>query len=393
MRNFARRLLGRARDLRDPNVFHHMSLVAFLAGVGLGADGLSSSSYGPEEAFKALGHFEPAGCTDAVGNGPCQFIPEVGYLAGFLAIAIAATVFIISWSYRRIIEEFPHGGGGYIVASKHLGPYVGAVSGSALLVDYVLTIAISLAAGGDAIFSFLPESLQPYKHTVVLVVLAILTVMNLRGVKESVKILTPIFLIFLLTHAFLIFGAVGTHVGQVGEIAARISSEGKQHVSTAGLIGVIIVFLRAFSLGGGTFTGIEAVSNGMAIMREPRVRTAKRTMLLMATSLAITAAGILLAYLLLHVVPEKGKTMNAVLAEHFVGDGAISSVFVVITMISEGALLFVAAQAGFVDGPRVMANMALDQWMPHRMAALSEQLTMKNGVYLMAAAAAILLIY
>src|SRR5215468_6366902 len=370
-----------------------MSLVAFLAWVGLGADGLSSSSYGPEEAFKALGHFEPDGCYGAAGNPPCQFIPDFGYLAVFLAVAIAATVFIISWGYRRIIEEFPHGGGGYIVASKHLGPYVGAVSGSALLVDYVLTIAISLAAGGDAVFSFLPASWLPYKHATVLAVLAILTFMNLRGVKESVKILTPIFLVFLLTHAFLIFGAVGSRVGRIGEVTAMVASEGHSHVSTAGLVGVLLVFLRAFSLGGGTFTGIEAVSNGLAIMREPRVRTAKRTMLLMATSLAITASGILLAYLLLHVVPEKGKTMNAVLAERFVGDGSVAAVFVVVTLFSEGALLFVAAQAGFVDGPRVMANMALDQWMPHRMAALSEQLTMKNGVYLMAGAAAVLLLY
>jgi amino acid transporter len=393
MQNLASRLFGRARDLRDPKVFHQMSLVAFLAWVGLGADGLSSSSYGPEEAFKALGHFEPDGCYGAAGNPPCQFIPDFGYLAVFLAIAIAVTVFIISWGYRRIIEEFPHGGGGYIVASKHLGPYVGAVSGSALLVDYVLTIAISLAAGGDAVFSFLPETWLPYKHATVLVVLVVLTLMNLRGVKESVKILTPIFLIFLLTHAFLIFGAVGSHIGRAGEVVAMISSEGSRHISTGGAIGVLLIFLRAFSLGGGTFTGIEAVSNGMAIMREPRIRTAKRTMLLMATSLAITASGILLAYLLLHVLPHNGKTMNAVLAENFVGDGTLASGFIAITMVSEGALLFVAAQAGFVDGPRVMANMALDQWMPHRMAALSEQLTMKNGVYLMAGAAAVLLLY
>jgi amino acid transporter len=393
MQHLASRLFGRARDLRDPKVFHQMSLVAFLAWVGLGADGLSSSSYGPEEAFKALGHFSPEGCYSAPGNPPCQFVADFGYLAVFLAVAIAVTVFIISWGYRRIIEEFPHGGGGYIVASKHLGPYVGAVSGSALLVDYVLTIAISLAAGGDAVFSFLPASWLPGKHVTVLVVLGILTVMNLRGVKESVKILTPIFLVFLLTHAYLIFGAVGSHVGRAGEITAMISTEGKSHISSAGMIGVVLVFLRAFSLGGGTFTGIEAVSNGMAIMREPRIRTAKRTMLLMATSLAITASGILLAYLLLHVLPQNGKTMNAVLAEHFVGDGALASAFIAITLVSEGALLFVAAQAGFVDGPRVMANMALDQWMPHRMAALSEQLTMKNGVYLMAIAAAILLVY
>src|SRR5512143_3937030 len=170
MQNLASRLFGRARDLRDPHVFHQMSLVAFLAWVGLGADGLSSSAYGPEEAMKAVG--------------------EHRYLALFIALAIAFTVGIISWSYRRIIEEFPHGGGGYIVATKHLGPYVGALSGCALLVDYVLTIAISLASGADAVFSFLPATWLPYKFTAVLAVLGLLTLMNLRGVKESVTILT-----------------------------------------------------------------------------------------------------------------------------------------------------------------------------------------------------------
>src|SRR2546423_1392784 len=190
VRDFARRMLGRAKNLRDPEVFHQMSLVAFLAWVGLGADGLSSSSYGPEQAFKAIGHWVdlvPGGCKPT----PCQFfVPDHAYLAVFLAGAIAATVFIISWGYRRIIEEFPNGGGGYIVASKHLGPYVGAVSGCALLVDYVLTIAISLASGADAVFSFLPESWLGAKLAVVFVVLGILALMNLRGVKESVTILT-----------------------------------------------------------------------------------------------------------------------------------------------------------------------------------------------------------
>ena len=366
-------MLGRAKNVRDPKVFHQMTLVAFLAWVGLGADGLSSSAYGPEEAFKALGTHR--------------------YLAVFLALMVAATVFIISWSYRRIIEEFPHGGGGYLVATKHLGPYVGAVSGSALLVDYVLTIAVSLASGADAVFSFLPESWQSAKFASVMVVLVLLTVMNLRGVKESVTILTPIFLAFLVTHAILIFGAVGANVSHLGDVASDVHTGMTEHVSKAGVIGVLLVFLRAFSLGGGTFTGIEAVSNGIAIMREPRVRTAKRTMMLMASSLAITASGILLAYLLLDIHPAPGKTMNALLAEKFVGDSSAAAAFVIVTLVSEGALLFVAAQAGFVDGPRVMANMAIDQWLPHRFAALSEQLTMKNGVYLMTAAAALVLVY
>jgi hypothetical protein len=158
------------------------------------------------------------------------------------------------------------------------------------------------------------------------------------------------------------------------------------------------LFVRAYSLGGGTYTGIEAVSNGVGLMREPRVATAKKTMVLMATSLALTAGGILLSYLLVHASPEEGKTMNAVLFDRVAGAwhaGAwpIGKWFVVTALVSEGALLFVAAQAGFVDGPRVMANMATDSWLPHRFAALSERLSMRNGVLLMAGSSLAALLY
>src|SRR2546428_3618541 len=132
-----RLLLGRPKNLQDPHLFRHISLIAFLAWVGLGADGLSSSAYGPEEAFKNLG--------------------EHTYLAVFLAAATAFTVMIIAAAYSRVIEHFPFGGGGYIVASRLLGPRLGLVSGCALIVDYVLTISISIAAGGDAVFRVLPD--------------------------------------------------------------------------------------------------------------------------------------------------------------------------------------------------------------------------------------------
>ena len=135
-RTLTKVLIGPARDLRDPGIFHSLSLVAFLAWVGLGSDGLSSSCYGPEEAFLAL--------------GPHQ------YLAVFLALLMALTVFIISASYSQTIDQFPTGGGGYIVATQIIGRYPGLVSGCALIVDYVLTVSISIASGADAIFSFLP---------------------------------------------------------------------------------------------------------------------------------------------------------------------------------------------------------------------------------------------
>jgi len=370
------RIFGRKKDFRDPSIFHRVSLIAFFAWVGLGADGLSSSAYGPEEAFKSLGD----------GHH---------YMALFLALAVALTVFIISYGYSRIIEQFPQGGGGYVVASKHLGPYSGLVSGSALLVDYVLTIAVSVASAGDAVFSFLPVEWHHYKLIAVLVVLALMTLMNLRGVKESIVVLTPIFVLFLITHAIVIFGAVTANLGEAHAVAGEVSTQFSHDLGAIGLPAMMVIFLRAFALGGGTFTGIEAVSNGLGIMREPRVRTGKRTMVMMATSLALTAGGILIAYLLLHVdrfaadPAHAGQTLNAVLTEQFTG----SWTFVIVTMVAEGALLIVAAQAGFVDGPRVMANMALDQWLPSRFASLSEQLTMHYGVYLMSGAAAAVLIY
>ncbi len=371
-------LFGSPKDVKDPQAFHKLSLVALLAWIGLGADGLSSSSYGPDEAFRALG--------------------EHTGLAALLAVAVAATVFIIGYGYTRIIEQFPSGGGGYVVASKLLGPKVGVVSGAALLVDYVLTITISIASGADAIFSFLPPEWASVKIAVVLVGLATLTVMNVRGVKESVVALTPIFLIFLVTHAVLLAIAVGSHVTDAAAVTAEVGANLHRTTSQLGMVATIGLFVRAYSLGGGTFTGLEAVSNGVALMREPRVRTARRTMMLMMVSLAVTAGGIMLAYLLVGAHPEPGKTMNAVLAERVasawtLGSWKVGAAFVVVTLISEAALLFVGAQAGFVDGPRVMANMATDSWLPHRFAALSSRLSMRNGVLLMAGAATAALAY
>jgi amino acid transporter len=373
-----RQLLGAPRDVTDTSVLHKMSLIAFLAWVGLGADGLSSSAYGPEEAFRALG--------------------EHTYLAVALALTTAVTVLILSASYTRIIEQFPSGGGGYVVASRLLGPRTGVVSGCALVVDYILTITVSIAGGGNAIFSFLPESMHSWKFPVECAAILLLIVLNLRGVKESVKILLPVFLVFLATHALLIGWAIFTHLNAVPEVAARVTHGFSQGLSTLGWLGMLLLFLRAYSLGGGTFTGIEAVSNGLQIMREPREQTGKRTMLYMALSLAVTASGILVGYLLLRTTPVAGKTMNAVLAETVFGSWHIGPAhvgywLVLITLVSEGFLLFVAAQAGFIDGPRVMANMAVDSFFPHRFAALSEQLTMQNGVLLMGGAALLMLFY
>ena len=388
-RRFWRAVFGAPRSVQDPGVFHSISLIAFLAWVGLGADGLSSSAYGPPEAFKNL--------------------QGQWYLAVFLALATALTVFIISYGYSRVIDHFPHGGGGYVVATKLLGKPAGVVSGSALLVDYVLTITVSVAAGGDAIFDLMPGALRTNLDLKVgceVAVLIVLIVLNLRGVKESVKAVMPIFLVFVLTHAVLVIGGLTQHASRFPAVAHEVSAGIHSAVvnPAIGAWGLFLIFLRAFSLGGGTFTGIEAVSNGLQIMREPKVQTGQRTMVYMAFSLAFTAGGILLCYLLFDVqkffeLPESeqiGKTLNSVLAEAFAGQWHIGAIpigkgFILITIASEAALLFVAAQTGFIDGPRVMANMAVDSWLPHRFASLSDRLTTKDGVLLMGVSAIVIL--
>jgi amino acid transporter len=366
-------LIGRPRDIKDPSLFHKLALIPLLAWIGLGADGLSSASYGPEEAFKALGRHT--------------------YLLVFLALATALTVFIISYAYSRIIEYFPSGGGGYIVATHTLGEKAGVVSGAALLVDYMLTITVSIVSCGDAVFSFFPLAWQPYKIPFDMAAILLLVVLNLRGIKESVTFLAPIFLTFVVTHILLIGYGLLSHVGQIGSVAHQIGADYRTGLVSLGGWGMFFLFLRAFSMGGGTFTGIEAVSNGLQILREPRVQNGKKTMIYMASSLAITASGILVCYLLLGVVPSAGKTLNAVLAEKVFSGWGFGGVLALLTIVTEGAILLVAAQAGFVDGPRVMANMASDYWFPHRFASLSSRFTIQNGILLMGGAAILLLIY
>jgi amino acid transporter len=373
-------LQGRPRNFRDPQIFHKISLIAFLAWIGLGADGLSSSAYGPDECFRAL-----------------RERGDYTFLAVFLAIATAVTVMILSLSYSRIIEHFPSGGGGYVVATKLLGRHAGVASGSALLVDYVLTISVSIASGADAVFNMLPIGWHRWKLLVEIGAILLLILLNLRGVKESVTAMMPVFLIFLITHAILIGGGLASHFGRLGEIAGEVTTGLHQGVSNLGLWGLFMLFTAAFARGSGTYTGIEAVSNGLQIMREPRVHTGKKTMAYMAISLGITSGGILLCYLLFKVAPAEGKTLNGVLVEAFAGNWTmfglpLGKVFVGLVLASEGALLLVAAQTGFIDGPRVMSNMAVDSWLPRRFASLSDRLTTANGIIILGSAALILLI-
>lgn len=371
-------LLGKKLDPSKPTARRNMLLVAFLAWVGLGADGLSSACYGPEIAFLALGQHT--------------------HLALYLAVAIAITVFVIALGYNQVIELFPSGGGGYKVATQLIGPYAGLTSGVALIVDYVLTICVSIASCVDALFSLLPLETHTYKLFTEIGLLILLGVLNLRGMKESIKILIPIFLTFFITHAILIIYGILKHSERLTHLIPDTYHETINLSNEAGWIFILALFLRAYSLGGGTYTGIEAVSNNVNRLSPPRVTTGKWAMGYMALSLSFIAGGIILLYLLWDVVPTAGLTLNAITFKTIMDGWIVHGIDIgyflfLLVMTSEAGLLFVAANTGYIGGPTVLANMAADSWVPAQFRHLSVRLVTENGIILIGIASFFILLW
>lgn len=374
---FRQALIGKPLDPLNANTRHGTALIAFLAWVGLGADGLSSASYGPEESFLALG------ANTGVGL--------------YLVIATVVTVFIIALAYNQVIELFPTGGGGYRVATSLIGPYPGLISGAALVLDYMLTIAISIAAGVDALFSLMPPSWQGAKLFAEGAAVVLLLVLNLRGLKEAIQVLLPIFLGFIFTHALLLLYGVIAHVDVLPALIPSTMAETSRLAGSIGVLPLIGLLLIGYSQGGGTYTGLEAVSNNVNVLAEPRVKTGKATMFYMAVSLAVTAGGIILLYLLWNVQPREGQTLNAVVFGQIIGNlgmgSGINQTLLTITLAFEAGLLFVAANTGFLGGPAVLSNMALDSWLPHQFRYLSQRLVTQNGILVLGVAAFAILLW
>ena len=370
-------VLGKALDPMKSETRHSLALVAFLAWVGLGADGLSSSAYGPEETFRALGAHT--------------------HLGLYMALATAVTVFIIALAYNQVIELFPTGGGGYRVATILVGPYLGLIAGCALILDYMLTVSISVAAGVEALASLLPLGFQQYKLWTEAFVIGVLIMLNLRGLKEAIQVLLPVFIGFVATHLVLIVYGIFAHASHLPELVPNTLSETTQLASNIGWIGVAGMLLLAYSQGGGTYTGLEAVSNNVNILAEPRVHTGKMTMIYMALSLAFTASGIILLYLLWDAKPVEGQTLNAstfrAIIESFGFSSFINKSILLVVLVFEAGLLFVAANTGFLGGPAVLANMAADSWVPHKFRYLSTRLVTQNGILVLGIAALVILFW
>ncbi len=362
-------LIGKPRSIKDPSLFHKLALIPLLAWIGLGADGLSSASYGPEEAFKALGRHT--------------------YLAVFLALATALTVFVISYAYSRIIEYFPSGGGGYIVATHTLGEQCRRRlrRGPArrlhadhhgldrllrrrrlqLLPRLVAVLQDPLRGGGHP----LPRRYQPPRHQGI----GDAPGPDLPDVRRDPR------------PAHRLRRLLTRRPDRDGRPPdPRGLPDGPGHPRAAG---------ACSSSSSGPFPWAAARSRGSRpsptacrSCASPGSTTARGPWSTWRRRWPSPRAASWSCYLLLSVQPEAGKTLNAVLAgKVFRRLGDRLRVLALITIFSEGALLLVAAQTGFVDGPRVMANMAVDYWFPHRFASLSDRFTIQNGVLLMGGAA------
>ena len=370
-------IFGRPRDPLDPEMSRRVLLAAMLGWVGLGANGLSSACYGPEKAYVALGvHTE---------------------LGPFLALATTATVFIIAVAYSQVMEIFPSGGGSYKIASQLLGPKFGLVSGSAQVVDYVLTIAVSLASGTDALFSLLPVSAQSYKLPAEIGLTVLLVVLNLRGMQESIRFLAPIFVGFVLVHALLIIFGIGSDAPRFVSMWDNASTDIRSLSNQAGWTFVAAVFLRAFALGGSTYSGVESISNHVNLLAEPRLKNGRMTMLYVAIPLAFTAGGLVLLYSLESVQAVRGQTLNAIAFSAIIAklglDNATSQALLVVTLALEGAILLVAANSILIFAPLLLGNMATDSWLPHRFRNLSSRLVREDGVVFIGACAIAILFW
>ncbi len=354
-----------AHPLLDPAVRQRALLVVLWAWAGLGANGLSAACYGPEKAFLALGNHTQLG--------------------PLLALIMTTSVLVIAVAYSQMLELFPNGGGTYRVTTQMLGPNFGLVCGAAMLIDYVLAIAVSLASGTDALFSLLPPAGQEYKLPVELALATMLIVFNLRGVRVAIGILLPVVLLFVVVHAFLIVFGIGIMAPRIRTDVGEAIFGAIDLSQVSGWAFVIALLIRAYGLGGSTYSGVEAVSNNVHLLAEPRIRTGRLTLLYVALTLAFIAGGLVLLYSLWGIEPVRGQTLNATVFGAVIGQlglGAGGDALLSLTLGLEAAILLVAANSMLIFAPSLLANMASDSWLPHQFRNLSVRLVRQNGVLL-----------
>jgi amino acid transporter len=331
----------------------------------LSSDALSSVAYATEEILLVL---------VAAGSGVLIWsLPIAGTIVVLLVLVIL--------SYRQTIRAYPKGGGSYIVALDNLGTFAGLVAGGSLMIDYILTVTVSISAGTAALTSAVP-ALQPFTVSLCLIFIFLLMLANLRGVKESGKI----FMIPTYTFVVCIFVLIGLGLYQQATGAENIPQSYpelpiKESVS-------LFFILRAFSAGCAALTGVEAISDGVLAFKEPEWKNARLTLLYMGVILGLMFIGISYLANVYHIVPEEGQTLVSLLARQILGNGLFYFFIQVATLL----ILLLAANTSYADFPRLCYFLARDGFLPRQLSLLGDRLVYSNGIILLSLFAGALVI-
>jgi len=348
--------------------------IGVIAGVPiLGLDGLSSSAYGPEAALTVL---IPLGALGLVYIGP-------------IILAILALLTILYFSYRQTIAAYPSGGGSYTVAKENLGAWAGLLAGAALILDYILNVAVGISAGVGALISAVPQ-MHNYTLTICLVLLALITLINLRGVRESGLVFgIPTYLFVATLMIVLALGVLKTIAA--GGHPLPVAAPPALPAGVASLS--LWLLLRSFASGCTAMTGVEAVSNGVTAFAKPAVRKAHGTLTAIVLILGVLLAGI--AYLLkaygVGAMDQEKLGYQSVISQ-IVGAVVGRGVFYYITIVSVLTVLALSANTSFADFPRLCRRIAEDGFLPRAFASIGRRLVHTFGIMILAVLSGLLLI-
>jgi amino acid transporter len=365
------------RPLSSADLEHQR--IGILIGLAVfSSDAISSTAYATEEIL-----FVTAGSPSSLAVGLSKLVP--------IAIAVAVLLVVVVSSYVRTIYAYPTGGGSYIVSRDNLGRRPSLVAGASILIDYVLTVAVSISAGVAAVIS-IPAfaDLKDYRVAMCLGAITLITVVNLRGVKESGKIFAlPTYIYIAFFSALLVYGLTKSFFGWFGgidpiEFDPELAHDLKEKGGALGLIALA----RGFSSGAVALTGTEAIADGVPAFRRPAPRNAAITLISMAVVLGTLFFGSAVLAHRLHPIPSHDRTVIAQLGLHVFGDNAVFFLLQIATAI----ILLLAANTAYADFPRLSSIIARDGFLPRQFSNRGDRLVFSNGVLVLAFLAAVLIV-
>ncbi len=383
MSNIKRMLIGKPISSADAD---HQRISKIIGLAVFSSDAISSTAYATGEILLVL--VGAAGMT--YGNNS-----QTTDLLIPLAIMVAVLLVLVVNSYRETIHAYPDGGGAYVVSRENLGETPSLIAGASLLIDYVLTVSVSIAAGVLAMYSAFP-SLKEYRVFICLGFVLLLTIGNLRGVKESGRFFAvPTYVYIIMLGAFLGFGIYQHFAGTLHvfdsttvEAQAQIKEIQSVHGPFVGFVGIFI-FARAFASGAVALSGVEAISNGIPAFRKPTSKNAAQTLGGMAGILGLSFLGISFIAVWMKPIPSESESALSTMGREIFGNG---TVMYYLLQFSTMAILVLAANTAYADFPRLAAIIGKDGFLPRQFAARGDRLVFSNGVLILAAAASLLII-